>query len=317
MIDEKKSGIKPDLVHYGGNYAAQQLAGGTLRWAKNFVYLGEPTIQKENEGRFVGSRVGTSFAAPHVAHAAAVAARSLEAALGRAPSANLIRALVGSTATLPTYGCASSITEEDALRLIGYGMPSTTDIAESRPNRVLLIAMDEIEEDRLHIYRIVVPRTFIDARGRRGITVALAYDPPVRSSRREYLARTMTVEALHGLTLAEVEEYRGRYMGGEAPQLPLGSLVNLRAPKTRLQWSTLQVRRVAWRNRLRLRVAAGETEPVIHLLVECRQRFRTGLEPRQQYGLSVLFWHQDARVDLYQALRTRIRVSAVRVRVES
>ena len=36
----------------------------------------------------------------------------------------------------------------------------------------------------------------------------------------------------------------------------------------------------------------------------------------QQHGLVVLFWHEGARVELYQALRARIRVPAARIRVE-
>ncbi len=176
--------------------------------------------------------------------------------------------------------------------------------------------MDEIEEDKLHIYRVPVPDAFLTAQGKRGITIVLAYDPPVRSSRREYLARTMWVETLHGLTTQEVEEYRSHYTGGEPPQLPSGAQIDLRPPKTKVQRSTLQVRNREWSRSPRLRVPSGEEEPVIHVLVGCQQRFSTGLDPRQRYGLVVLFWHEGEHIELYQALRARVRVPAARIRVE-
>src|SRR5438132_8268125 len=70
-------------------WPVQTLAGGEPRWLRNSLLLGEPTIQREIDGRFVGANAGTSFAAHHVAHAAAMASSSLERALGRPASANV------------------------------------------------------------------------------------------------------------------------------------------------------------------------------------------------------------------------------------
>lgn len=320
-MDAKKTATKPDVVHYGGNYALQVLVGGSPRWADNYILLGEPTIRRERDGRFIGAEIGTSFACPHVSHAAAIAAASLEAALGQPPSANLIRALVGSAARVPPCGEDWLIDEEKALRLVGYGLCSEDDLIWSKMNRVQLVAMDEMEEDRLHIYRVPVPEVFLSAKGKRGITVALAYDSPVRSSRREYLARTMWFEVLQGLTTDEVQEYRAQYNRAqykdkEPPKLPSGSQIDFRPTKTKVQWSTLQVRSRQWKFRPHFRVPNGEEEPVVHLLVGCQQRFPTGLDPKQRYGLVVMFWHEGERVELYQALRTRVRVPAARIRVE-
>ena len=62
---------------------------------------------------------------------------------------------------------------------------------------------------------------FISGSGERGVSVALAYDPPVRTSRRDYLGRTMWIEVMKGLTRDEVIRYRTRYDGpGDAPQTP-------------------------------------------------------------------------------------------------
>ncbi|KAM3111831.1 S8 family peptidase [Phormidesmis sp. 146-33] len=307
--------VKPDVVAYGGNWAIQTIAGGSPKW-KPFIFLGEPTIQREDGGRFITARDGTSFACPHVAHAAAIAASSLEKTLGQRPSANLIRALVGSATYSPPCPPEWLGNEEETLRLTGYGMCSVHDLAVSKKNRVRLVAMDEVELDKLHIYRVAIPKIFLSTRGKKGITVALAYDPPTRASRKEYLANTMWVEALHGLTTEEVEIYRAKNASSDVDTLPSGHEVKLRPPKTDVQWSTLQVRRVAWKAKPQLKIPAGDSEPAIHFVVGCQQRFPTGFDYKQRYGLVVLFWHESEQVELYQELRVRdrVRMKAARVR---
>ena len=312
-IDQNKAGIKPDFVHFGGNYALSAVAGGSPHWVDH-ILLGEPTIRKERNGRFVGAVNGTSFACAHVSYAAAVAASSLEESLGRGPSANLIRALVGSAAATPPCGDDWLVDEETSQRLVGYGICSAEELTWSRTNKVRLIAEDTLEEDKLHVYRVPVPEVFASTRGRRGITVALAYDPPVRASRKEYLARTMWVEALRGLTTEDVETYRGRLAGAESPRLPSRNQIDMRPPRTKAQWSTLQVRTKEWNRRPALRAPSDGEELAIHLLVGCQKRFPTGLDPRQRYGLVVYLWHEEEHVELYQTLSTRLTVPTARVR---
>jgi subtilisin family serine protease len=308
--------IKPDVVAYGGNWAIQTIAGGSPKW-KPFIFLGEPTIQREDGSRFITARDGTSFACPHVAHAAAIAASSLETTVGQRPSANLIRALVGSATYSPPCPPEWLGNEEEALRLIGYRMCSVEDLTASKKNRVRLVAMDEVELDKLHIYRVVIPEIFLATKGKRGITVALAYDPPIRASRKEYLANTMWVEALHGLTTEEVEIYRAKNASPDVDTLPSGHEIDMRPPKTDAQWSTLQVRKKAWKVRSQLKKATGETEPAIHFVVGCQQRFPTGFDYKQRYGLVVLFWHESEQIELYQELRVRDRVRMKTARVRT
>jgi len=314
-ISQTKSTIKPDVVHYGGNYAIQTLAGQQPRWVQNHIFLGEPTIQKEQGGRHVGTMVGTSFACPHVSHIAALAEQSLKRALGRQSSANLIRALIGSSIEPPPCNPEWLVDEKTSLRLVGYGMCSESDVVYSKSNRVQLVAMDKLEENKLHVYRLPIPKAFLQNRGKRGIKIALAFDPPVRSSRKEYLARTMWFEALQGLSIDEVQLHKTRYTGNDPPRIPSWADLKLRPPKTKTQWSTLQVRTKEWKQKPRPRIPDGEAEPIIYILVGCQQRFPTGLDPRQKYGISVLLWHEGENIELYQNLRTRLRLRT-RVRVE-
>lgn len=310
--------VKPDLVDYGGNYALQTIAGGDPRWTRVHLNLGEPTLCLGQNGRFIGTSVGTSFAAPHGAHAAAIAMASLQSSLGRMPSANLIRALVASATTLPSCPEGWLGDENDILRLVGYGVCSTEDLIWSRKNRVRLIAEDAIEDNKLHVYRIEVPEIFLATRGKRGITVALAYDPPVRASRREYLARTMLVEVLQGLTTEEVELYRARQEEQDESSLPSSlpssAEIDLRPTKSKLQWSTLQVRSKTWQRRPSLSIPNGESESVLHFVVRCQQRFPAD-DSLQRYGLVIVFWHEAEQIELYQALQNRVNLTATRIRV--
>ena len=101
-------------------------------------------------------------------------------------------------------------------------------VRDSLANDACLIAADTLDEDHWHLYAVPVPPAFTAGRGKRCVSVALAFDPPVRASRREYLARTMWVEVLKGLTLEEIEAFRTRYTGdGEAPSLPPSSVLEV------------------------------------------------------------------------------------------
>jgi len=307
--------IKPELVDYGGNYALQRMGTAGFRWNDSHFLVGEPTIIREQNGRFIGSRTGTSFACPHVAHMAALAERSLDRLLGQAPSANLIRALVASTACVPACGAEWLVDEDTAHRLIGYGQAKLDRVVWSSEHSVQLVTESELEEDRLHFYQIPIPPSFLAAKGQRGMAVALAYDPPVRSSRKEYLARTMFVDVFQGLTTQEVSRYKAAFQGtGQPPSAPSGAALDFRPPSTVPQWSTLQVRQITWTRAPRLRTnAAGDQN--LHIVVGCQRRFLSGLDTRQRYGLVVNFWHSGEDVRLYQELRALIR-QPVRVRIQ-
>jgi len=313
-VSETAAAVKPELVAYGGNYGIQTLAGHEPRWVTNLVYLGEPTIRPELNGRILTAQSGTSFAAPHVTHAAACVEQSLRQALGRPPSANLIRALLGSAATLPSCGPDWFKSLVDRLRVVGYGQCDPAHALWSCERNVCLVAEDSLDEDRLHIYRIQVPQEFADTRGERGIVVALAYDPPVRASRKEYMSRTMRVELLHGLSEAQVEEYRAQYQGDDPPSLPGTNDLDPDPARTKVERSTLQVRSKCWRNKPRLKSTPGVPEAVVHVVVTCQRRFPSGENPKQRYGLAVRFWHEAQDVRLHTSLRTRVRTVA-RVRV--
>ncbi len=309
--------VKPEFVAYGGNYALQSIPGGEPRWVRNDFYLGEPTLRlPTDDGRVISVATGTSFACPHVTHAAALAERGLFDVFGQPPSANAVRAVLGVCTTPPDCEAEWIHNEEDKeawekLQLVGYGTCLLDRIVFSRNHDVCLIAEDELPEDRWHIYALPVPQAFLNDKGKRGITVAMAYDPPVRSSRREYLARTMWVEVLKGMTVPQIEKYRGSYSGeGKAPSLPRSAILDLRPTKEPVEWSTLQVRRRVWKLIPHFDTVGQNENPVLHIVVGCQHRFATGEDTQQRYALAIRLWHESERVSVYQELRERVRARA-------
>lgn len=178
-----KGAIKPELVAYGGNQAIDPRTGnGSNRW------LGELSTGKDfAEGRLLAERVGTSFAAPHVAH---VAARLL----AEVPNAttNLLRALLIANAKIPTVSHTLFHGNEDKLaQIVGYGMVDISNLYRSTEEQVIMIAELSLIDKHHHFFEVPIPESFYNRgknRRRREITVALAHCPPVRTTRLEYKA---------------------------------------------------------------------------------------------------------------------------------
>ncbi len=187
--------IKPELVAYGGNRAVN------VRTANHPLLrqgLGElSTYHDFAAGRLLAEHVGTSFAAPHVAHLAACI-------LAEYPQAdhNLLRALLVAHARCPKP-CEDLLPNKaDRLRLCGYGKVDDHALRRSTEQDVTLIANDAILDRYHHFYEIPLPDSFLQGPNRlREITVALAHSPPVRTTRLSYKACAMEFRLVRGDSL--------------------------------------------------------------------------------------------------------------------
>ena len=156
--------------------------------------------------RLLTFSIGTSFAAPLVTRVAA-------AVKARFPtfSANLVRALVLLSAEPPTFGPELTVErpadrEHAVRRLLGYGRPSVERAIESTSHRVVLVADAVIPIDGIHIYQLPLPSSFFHSDGQRGLDVALAFAPPTRAQRLDYLASRMAFYVVRGMNLDNVAE---------------------------------------------------------------------------------------------------------------
>jgi hypothetical protein len=314
---DTQMGVKPEFVAFGGN-SAWRAALGQANWRQDPA-LGEPTLRHEYSERLVTAVEGTSFATPHVSSVAAHAFEVAEKLLGQAPTANTVRALLGAVSVDPPGGREWLLDPNrqeslEKLRLTGYGSLSFDRVHSSLEHDAVLLAEDQVQLDHWHLFRLPVPPTFLSTPGARGITAALAFDPPVRASRREYLANTMFLEVLKELSADQVELFRalpgtdenGRRV--QAPQMPSRHDLGMRPSKERLQWSTLQVRKKVWSSTPRLSEVLGEVYPVLHVLVGAQRRFDTNEDPRQRYSLAIRLWHENGAARIYEFLREHVRI---------
>ncbi len=221
--------IKPDFVEHAGNLAVTRLAGQTVHRGLGVV---------TTNGGFAGGsafreEVGTSFAAPAVAHRAAKLLRRVPDA-----SHNLLRALLGAHADWP--GPSVSLLNpnggadgRDSLtRLLGYGCINDGALEQSLDNVVSLICEEQISDDRCQIYALPIPEEFwAGARRTREVTVALAYSPAVRTTRLDYRMTKLKFSLVMANNLDEVsaafqrnrdqgisERTTNRWLSGEVRQ---------------------------------------------------------------------------------------------------
>ena len=177
--------IKPDFVEYAGNVAIDRLGNPQTQG------LGVLSLNSGYAtGRPFCEDIGSSFAAPLVAHKAARLLAELPDA-----SPNLLRALLGAHAAWP-QACIALLDptnnangREKLLQTIGYGRVDEKALYRSLDRVVTLIAEEDISVDRHHFFEIPLPDSWWGGRQRlRTVRVALAYAPETRTTRLDYRA---------------------------------------------------------------------------------------------------------------------------------
>lgn len=236
--------IKPEFCDYGGTLVFDGHAG-RLADGGRFASAGMLTLNPDYRQSLFTGATGTSYAAPRIAYKAALLA-------GRYPgaSANLIRALLALSAEIPPEAIRRlEPGHEDgappgriARQCLGYGVPDLARALASADERAVFYAdRQEVELDQVALYAIPIPQEFRNTMGRRTIRVALAFDPPVRHTRLEYLGTRMSFHLVRGMTDAQVLDFfRKREDGTPIPDIPSTAKCDLEpGPNTRNS-STLQ-----------------------------------------------------------------------------
>lgn len=187
------SSVKPDFVHYGGNYVTEpNLSSRTLITTNP----GSSVISLSKDGGFRAG-CGTSYASPRVAHAAAIVRAEYPDA-----TANLTRALLGVTATQPAPVAGQDAF--DTLRTNGFGIPDGRRAIESVSNRVVMTFDGEMVTNTASIHPVPIPAEFATGKRDRSIAVALAFSPLTRRFRREYLAGTMKLDLYRAFDIEDL-----------------------------------------------------------------------------------------------------------------
>lgn len=227
--------IKPDFVAYGGDRAVEIDYSGRYRPINN-IGLSKLLFGNDNEGLFTWS-VGTSFAAPYISHI-------LARILAKYPdiSSNLLRTIIASSANIPTEirdQLYSVVEDEETLgkeflyrnknnynKILhystGYGYPEMDKCLESFENRVVLVAdmksdHDKIKPDNMHIFEVPLPQEFRRAVGKKKVIISLAFNPPVRNTRLDYIGVSMDYRLIKGTSMEDVVNAYESQKGKDEP----------------------------------------------------------------------------------------------------
>ena len=141
--------IKPDVVEYAGDVAKEKNANPNLSYEAAI----SPELVKSTYGGGNGvgnDSVGTSYAAPKVAHIAANLQR-----LYPEESANLYRALIVQSARLPGSIFSNPVIKH--IRHYGYGIPDLRRATENSEKRITLIASGDLSAKKVNVYALKVP----------------------------------------------------------------------------------------------------------------------------------------------------------------
>jgi hypothetical protein len=181
--------IKPEVVEYGGDLITD---GGTqptiapvsevcVELVSSTLY-GNPPISRDG--------FGTSFAAPKVTHIAACLAAELPN-----ESCLLYRALIVQSARWPDWVGKNKFDLDNAVRLLGYGIPNLDRALSGSDRRITLITRGErrIRARQAQVYQVSLPPALRSPGEDRDILieVTLSYKAQprrTRRTRRKYLS---------------------------------------------------------------------------------------------------------------------------------
>ncbi|MFG6402456.1 S8 family serine peptidase [Microbacterium sp. P04] len=180
---------KPEFSGHGGSWAWNHDTDDVLVNDTNTATL---SLSPARGGRLFSAVAGTSFAAPHVAHEVAKIATRYPAA-----GANLLRALTA----LSAQPQRMAVVQHGA-----YGVPRAENVLESGGNRAILVHEGSIPGNSYQVIELPVPDEFTDGSWKRELRVALAFNPAVRRSRRDYIACRLKVSFVRNKTRDEIED---------------------------------------------------------------------------------------------------------------
>jgi subtilisin family serine protease len=291
-------GLKPDLCDDGGNMLYDGLTQGLIRRPESEILTTHPRYLE----RLFTTGFGTSYAAPLVAHKAGQVLKVFPTA-----SANLLRALLASSARLPeaSIGRLRGLGAAAIRNACGYGIANAVIASTSDTNRVVLYADDTIGMDRFFVYEVPIPREFSKTKGKRAIKVTLAFDPPTRHTRAAYLGVQMSFRLVRGKTLGQIiDHYRQRdqKVEGKHPELEGKFDCSFDSGPNSRECGTLQSALFEMS-----RNPAAEYGDTYFLVVRCERKWSPDEFAQQRFALVVEMSH-SGDIALYERIRERITV---------
>jgi len=297
--------IKPEFCDYGGNIGFN---GVEQKIDRSKASLSILSLNNNYLKNLLTTSIGTSFAAPRVAHKAAMLFNSFPNA-----SSNLIRSFLAISSTIPEGSTERllSNSEQEPLNLIGYGQPALEKANFSDENRVVMFSEEQLNYDNFHIYEIPIVNDFIQTNGERSISVSLAFDPPVRHSRIDYIGVKMSFRLIRGKSLDIVAETFRKRTKDEKTVDSFSNTkynCNMTPGPNKREGGTLQKASFTMKNN-----PIHDYGNTYFLVVICEKKWAPENEAPQTYSVVVQVEHA-ANINLHAQIRYRIK-PPVRVRV--
>ena len=289
--------IKPDVVEEAGNWSVPRTGGQPRHRGLGVISL--------NSGFASGSPFtedgATSYAAPRAAHKLAVLSGKLPDA-----SPNLLRAVLAAHARWPQASeqllnaARDAAGQERLLRLLGYGLIDDRAAYESLDDIVTLLAEDAIGNDQHHFYEIPVADEFwTGLRRTRGISVALAYCPEVRTTRLDYRRSKLSFSLV---TATSLEEVTRAFTHGRDAGLPERTTNRLISNADRKN-GTLQMSRWHFVNRL------GNGQKPFVVITRQDAPWPIAQEEAEPYAVAVVLDDSaNVHIELYALTRVALEV---------
>jgi hypothetical protein len=295
--------VKPEFVEYGGNLVWEGTASSHRR-IRHEDGVSVMSFEREYTKRLFAFDSGTSYAAPRLARVAAILWHKLRADLGKDPHPNLVRAILATAAAVPEASrtlIESKLDKDAVIHVCGYGQVDEELAVTSSDRRVTLVAEGSLKVDHFRIYEVPTPDEFRKAKGEKRITVALAFDPPVRRRRLDYLGVRMDFMLIRGKTPDEIAEAYAKSTDDD-PEGAFGApfRVKMDPPPTKgPSKGTLQRGEFRFN---RERTNYGET---FYLVVRVSRRWAPPEVEEQNFAVAVSLEADDP--ELYARLQARVR----------
>jgi hypothetical protein len=174
--------IKPDVVEFGGDFVSDGANPPAISTPSNVCpELVRATLTPGPA--FAADDVGTSYAAPKVAHLAAAIQANLPT-----ESTLLYRALVAHSARWPVWATDYTNKGEEYLKTFGYGMPDRDRALGNNPHRITLYTdgLRKVRAREVQVFQIPIPQSIRSQANEQDVLVeiTLAFAAQPRRTRR-------------------------------------------------------------------------------------------------------------------------------------
>lgn len=185
--------------------------------------------------------------------------------------------------------------------------------------RATLYFAGEIEVDAVLLFDIPIPAELNDSKGRKRITVTVAYDPPVSALEqvrpaginltwkvaKANIADSVIMSELVAVAERELDSTRDGEASPKKPRKKVFEAGTL--PRRVQQRGTVQKNVFEWRNKF-----PGDTW---RLALTAKATRAVHANEKQRFAVAVTVEHAANEIAVYQAIRARLPAGRVRVRV--